>query len=228
MLAKDLIGPQAAARKYDLLSAMGAFALGRGATEQRVVLRFITLITARYNWQNAELSIGQHDIARLWNVTTRTVKREILWLRRHGWLEVTRQGSRGTVSRYRLGLERIVEDTAPYWPAVGPDFVARMSAKATVSSQKVVTVDFQARTIAELEGDPRWTDTLRALQKSDPSGYASWYMKLDFVSYDGGCLTIAAPNSFVRAYLETHLRQALLSQAGLAFGAVTSLRLVET
>ncbi|MEO1606996.1 MAG: hypothetical protein AAFU34_16905 [Pseudomonadota bacterium] len=228
MLAKDLVGSQAAARKYDLISAMGAFALGQGTTEQRVILRFITIITARYNWQSAELSVGQQDMARLWNVTTRTVKREIGWLRRKGWLVTTRQGSRGTVSRYRLGLDRILEDTAPFWPAVGPDFVVRMSARTEIDPQKVVTVDFQAREIAEQATDPRWADALRALHTLDPTGYASWYVKLGFVSFHEGCLTVSAPNSFVRTYVETHLRHFLLAQAAATFKGINVLRVVET
>jgi len=41
------------------------------------MLRLISVVTARYNWRNDELSIGQRDMARLWAVNERTVKREM-------------------------------------------------------------------------------------------------------------------------------------------------------
>ena len=41
------------------------------------MLRLIALITARYNWQRDELSVGQSEMARIWGVHDRTVKREV-------------------------------------------------------------------------------------------------------------------------------------------------------
>ena len=45
------VGREAAARKYDLLSAMMAHALAGDQNRQRLVLRLMALITTRYNWQ---------------------------------------------------------------------------------------------------------------------------------------------------------------------------------
>ena len=95
MLQKKLAGPGASVRKYDLITALGAHALSLGKHDQRLVLRFITLITARYNWARDELSIGQREIARLWSCNERTVKRDVAKLRALGWLVVKRQGARG-------------------------------------------------------------------------------------------------------------------------------------
>ena len=49
-LAKP-VGPGASARKYDLLSALMAFALSDGKGTQRLVMRLMVLVTTRYNWQ---------------------------------------------------------------------------------------------------------------------------------------------------------------------------------
>ena len=79
-------GHRDAARKYDIITALGAYALARNKHDQRLVLRLITLMTARYNWARNELAVGQREIARLWSVDERTVKREMAKLRGCGWL----------------------------------------------------------------------------------------------------------------------------------------------
>ncbi|MGV3695080.1 MAG: hypothetical protein ACO1OA_11235, partial [Paracoccus marcusii] len=119
------VGRQAAARKYDLLSAMMAHALAGDPQRQRLVLRLMALITTRYNWQRDELTMGQREIARLWCVDERTVKRDMARLRGLGWITVKRQGARGRVSVLGLDLDRILLDTRPAWPNIGPDYVAR-------------------------------------------------------------------------------------------------------
>src|SRR5690606_32247594 len=129
MQIRKPVGRMASARKYDLLTAMGAFALARGKAEQRMTLRLITLVTARYNWARDELAVGQREIARLWSVDERTVKREMARLRACGWLRVRRQGARGRVTEYSLNIARILEDTQDNWAAIGPDFVHRLGAE---------------------------------------------------------------------------------------------------
>ena len=121
------VGRGASARKYDLLTAMGAYALSQGKGPQRLVLRLITLVTARYNWARDELAVGQREIARLWSCDERTVKREMAKLRAMGWLIVRRQGVRGRVTEYSLAIDHILEDTRERWDAVGPDFALRMN-----------------------------------------------------------------------------------------------------
>ena len=88
------VGREAAAKKYDVLSALMALALSADPHRQRLILRFLSLVTTRYNWQRNELAMGQREIARLWCVDERTVKREMARLRADGWVEVRRQGAR--------------------------------------------------------------------------------------------------------------------------------------
>jgi len=101
MLSPKPVGRDAAARKYDIITALGAYALAGGKHDHRLVLRFITLVTARYNWARNELAVGQREIAQLWSVDERTVKREMAKLRGCGWLVVKRQGARGRVTLMR-------------------------------------------------------------------------------------------------------------------------------
>ena len=120
------VGREAASRKYDILSALMAFGLAKDKHVQRQVMRIMALITTRYNWQRDELTMGQGEIARLWSVDDRTVKREMARLRAQGWLVLKRQGARGKVSVYGMDLNRMLEDTRPAWPLIGADFIARL------------------------------------------------------------------------------------------------------
>jgi len=111
MLSTKVVGRAAASRKYDILTALATYALARKKHEHRLVLRLISLVTARYNWQRDELAIGQREIARMWSVDERTVKREMAKLRGLGWLVVKRQGARGRVTEYGLDIAAILEMT---------------------------------------------------------------------------------------------------------------------
>jgi hypothetical protein len=132
------VGPQAGARKYDILSALMAFALSQDKIVQRRVMRIMALITARYNWQRDELCVGQREIARMWSVDERTVKREMAVLRGLGWLVQKRKGARGRLSVYGIDLERMMEDTRPAWPLIGPDFVERVGGRPEAPESNVV------------------------------------------------------------------------------------------
>ena len=126
MQAKKLAGPEAASQKYDLLTALGAHAMAGPPGLQRLVLRFLTLVTARYNWRQGTLHVGQREIARLWSVDERTVKREMARLRALGWITLESPARRGRVATYALDLIAIRTATRDDWPRVGEDFAARM------------------------------------------------------------------------------------------------------
>ena len=102
------VGRQAASRKYDLLTALGVHACHGDKHRQRLVLRLMTLIVARYNWQSDEITVGQREIAALWGVDERTVKRDIARLRALGWLVQHRAAVRGRVASHGLDLAAIL------------------------------------------------------------------------------------------------------------------------
>lgn len=208
MLAKKPVGRAASSMKYDLLTAMGAYALAQPKGEQRLVLRLMTLITARYNWARDELAVGQREIARLWQVDTRTVKREMAKLRGKGWLVVKRQGARGRVSEYGLDIERVLDSTRAHWVDIGPDFELRLSG---MPEEKVVPLPVRGEVRApDVSDGSEWSLAQALVHAEDPALYASWIKGLERTGRAGGRLTLCAPSRFHAAYVETHLKQKLL------------------
>lgn len=207
-LAKP-VGPSAAARKYDILSAMMAHALGEGKTVQRQVLRMMSLITARYNWQRDELTIGQREIARMWSVDERTVKREMAKLRAVGWLVLRRQGARGRVSVYGIDADRILEDTRPAWARVGEDFVLRLSgAEVAPVHNKVVPLRPAA---APVQDGSIWPAVLARLHAQDQSLYTNWFSHLGFDRIDGGTVHLLAANRFQARFITGNYMSVLMA-----------------
>ncbi len=205
MLHPKPTGRNAAVRKYDLLTAMGAFALSERKGTQRLVLRLMTLVTARYNWRRDELSVGQREIARLWGVDQRTVKREMAKLRGMGWLVVKRQGARGRVSLYGMDIERIFETTRNQWSAVGPDFEQRLSGPSD-DDGRVVPLHAVGSVPAPDAGDgSEWSLARLILHSEDPALYGAWFRALERTKREGGRLTLKAPSRFHAHYVETRL-----------------------
>lgn len=221
------VGRAAASRKYDLLTALGAFALSQEKAVQKRVLRLMTLVTARYNWTRDELAVGQREIARLWSVDERTVKREMAKLRAQGWLEVRRQGARGRVTEYRLGIENILQDTRQHWPLVGLDFDLRLSAgDETGQGAQVVPMPVKGQVPApSVEGGTEWALALALLHGEDEAIYASWLQGLTRVARAGGCLTLKAPSRFHAVYIQTHLEGRILNACASVDDSVHEIRI---
>lgn len=211
------VGRNAAARKYDLLTALGVHACHGDKHLQRLVLRLITLIVARYNWQTDEISIGQREIARLWSVDERTVKRDMARLRGLGWLVQRRAAVRGRVAVHGLDIGAILAATRPDWPAVGPDFVDRMGGPAAVdpAAAQGNVVSFPVSALPVPDGV--WGRALERLQAQDPALSAAWFRPLVEVGQAGDVLELAAPSRFHARFVQTHhmarLRAAVQLQA---------------
>ena len=202
MLSQRPVGRGASARKYDLLTAMGALALSQGKHDQRRVLRLMTLITARYNWSRDELAL----------------------LRARGWLCVRRQGARGRVTEYSLGIDRILADTEVTWAAVGPDFELRMGHQDTPA---VVPLPVRGDVPApDVSGGTEWALARAVLHAEDPGTYASWIAALERAERAGGRLTLRAPSRFHAAYVQTHLERRLLKACRDVDSDVSELRIV--
>ncbi|MFN3937037.1 MAG: DnaA N-terminal domain-containing protein [Gemmobacter sp.] len=206
------VGRNAAVRKYDLLTALGAHACRGDKHLQRLVLRFVTLIVARYNWQTDEISVGQREIAQLWAVDERTVKRELARLRALGWLVQKRCGARGRVAVHGLDLAAIRAATAPDWAAVGPDFVQRMQGGPEPAAPAGNVVPFPAAAAAPLsEGAGLWHRAQARLQAADPALFAAWFRGLSEVLCAGGTLELAAAGAFQAQYIRTHYLSRILA-----------------
>jgi hypothetical protein len=217
MFAKKLVGPEGASQKYDILTALGSFALAGPPGTQRLVLRFITLVTARYNWRLEQLSVGQREIARLWSVDERTVKREMAKLRELGWIVLETPARRGRVACYGLDLPAIREATRGAWERVGGDFEARMGGVAPPSDDTVVPFPRPEGARAEravpefaAASDDAWIAISVGLRAEDPAIYANWFEGLRFESGAEGALVLVAPSAFHANYIRTHFADRLL------------------
>lgn len=216
------VGREAAAKKYDLLSAMMAHGLAGDKHRQRMVLRLMALITARYNWQRDELTIGQREIARLWCVDERTVKREMAKLRSLGWIEIKQQGARGRVSVLGLNLERILLDTKAEWENIGPDFVARLSGGAPEQASNVVPLHRPE----PLPAEGVWGAAQARLAAEDPALFDAWFAGLAEAGVADGCMTLFAPTRFHANYVQTHLIERLRIAVQRSDGRVGKVRVL--
>lgn len=214
MDAKRLTGVNASSLKYDLLTALSVAGLHRESRHQISLSRLTLLITARYNWRLDEFCVGQRDLARMWNVTERTVKREIKY-----WLDAQivickRRGVRGRVGAYRLNYPEIYRLSQPFWAAVGPDFEERMAETHPVQQKKVVAVDFRAKASPATTETPEsnthkdpatWRAACQRIKDLHPAHYQNWIGLLSFGQDDGESITLYADNQFVAHYIQTHL-----------------------
>lgn len=214
----------ASARKYDIITALGAHALAQGKHDQRRILRLITLITARYNWMRNELCVGQREIARLWSVDERTVKREMAIWRSKGWLVIKQQGARGRVARHGLDISKMLDDTTAQWAAVGPDFELRMGQS---DEPKVVSLPVKGDVSPpDVSSGTEWAIARALLHAEDPGVYASWLAGLERVERAGGRVLLRAPSRFHGAYVQTHFEKRLLAACQEVDGDVTEVRII--
>ncbi|PZX10328.1 DnaA N-terminal domain-containing protein [Palleronia aestuarii] len=204
-------GAVGASFKYDVLTAIGAYACAGDLNRQRVCLRFVTLLTARYDWKRDILNVGQREIASLWSVNERTVKREMARLREIGWLVLKRPAARGRVAQHGLGLDTVMADTSPSWAIVGPDFLERMAGPKPVSDIPDRNVVPFRRDYAERGGS--WADIEQRLLNSDPAGFAAWIAPLHFERIEEGRLILSARSSFHASFVRTHHAGAILAHA---------------
>ncbi|SEO09301.1 DnaA N-terminal domain-containing protein [Paracoccus alcaliphilus] len=218
------VGRDAGSKKYDILSAMMAHALAGDKHRQRQIMRLMALITARYNWQRNELSVGQREIARLWCVDERTVKREMARFRALGWLEIKRQGARGRVSVLELDLDRIMLDTKAEWPNIGEDFVSRVGGATPAAPADNTVVPFRRLSVEPGEG--LWAAMRHHLRQEDAALFDAWFAGLADEGIEGGCLTLTAPTRFHATYIQTHLQDRLIIAARRCGTVISRLRVL--
>ena len=204
MLMKKAVGRNGSAQKYDLLSVLGVHGLAAGKTGQRLTLRLICLITARYNWQSNELSVGQGEIARMWSVDLRTVKREMAVLRNRGWLIEKRGAARGRVTLYGLGIDKIFADTRPDWARIGPDLVARLDGPLPADTPMPSNVVQFAPAVATMADGSIWGQAQALLYAKEPTVFAAWIAGLVLLSNEAGHIVLKAPSAFHANYVSTH------------------------
>ncbi len=221
MIMRKAVGQGSGTRKYDLLTVLAVHALAQDKTMQRRALRLIALITARYNWQHDQLTVGQTEMARLWSVDVRTVKREMAAFRTLGWLIEQRPAARGRVAVYGLGIARIMEDTRREWGNVGPDLSERLGAPVRGGESENV-IPFPA--VALPAEETVWGQVARRLLQEDASVYRAWIGPLEPVE-GAEELILHAPTGFHASYVLSRL-SGRISRALAAVAPGMGLRIV--
>jgi hypothetical protein len=204
-------GPSAGAAKYDVLTALLVMASQGETVEARLALRLSLLITARFNWRKGVFAVGQKELARMWGVTDRTVKREMAEMRARSWIEVAVPAARGRVAEYRIMFEEVLGETMPYWPAVGPDFAARLTG-APEPEVKGNVVPLR-RESAPVPQEGLWGAVAARLREQDSAVFDAWFAQLVFVDLGQGVLTLLAPTKFLADYVGTHYLPRVLAAA---------------
>ncbi len=201
-----ITGPGSASAKYDVLTALLVTASQAEGVEARLALRLSLLITARFNWRRGVFAVGQRELARMWGVTERTVKREMSELRRLGWISVDIPAARGRVAQYKIDFQTVLRATAPFWDAVGPDFAARIAGAPEQEEQdasNVVPLHSGSNTPA-VSDVPLWVDVSERLREQDAKLYNAWFARLEAVKVEDGVLLLLAPSRFAGEYIKTH------------------------
>lgn len=222
-------GPLASVQKYDVLTALAIVGLNGKPGFQRSMLRMVALITARYNWKLDELTVGQRDLAKMWAVDERTVKREMKRLTEYRILIQLRPGVRGRVAAYRLNQSEIFRLSQPHWEEVGPDFVARMGGNRRVSEpseDKVVRIDFRPSAQSSHPGRTAWERTASQLAEIDPDLHRCWFASLVFEDFLSGSLRLRAPSSFIAKYILTHFMTRLREAARNEFTMLKNIEII--
>lgn len=218
MQTQRLTGIGASALKYDVLTALAVAGHHGTLKDQHSMARLCSLLTARYNWKRDEFCVGQREMARMWNVTERTVKRQLKHWLYEQVLICIRQGVRGRVGAYKLNLMRVFDITRPTWEHVGPDFAERMNAMDQPKSNTVVPVDFSAgrsdqtppsAAEVQLRGQGSWGTVSARLQVLYPDLHRTWFAQLRLRSEEGRAYVLRANSRFAAQYVETHLGRVL-------------------
>lgn len=208
MIAPRAGGQQAAAQKYDVLTQLGVIGLGGTATLQASMLRLMTLVTARYNWRSGEIAVGRREIARLWAVDERTVKREMGRLKALGFVVLRRAGVRGRVAAYGLDFDAI--RAACDGARVGPDFAARIGGEAEprdvdAGVDNVVPFrapDPEAARPPEPAPASEWTAARQRLRALGEAVHLRWIQPLQRAGRQDGRVILEAPSRYHAAYVE--------------------------
>jgi len=203
MDSRRVTGAGAGAVKYDILTALTVTGLNGTGGEAVSMARLIAVITARYNWRLDELSMGQREMAMLWGVGDRTVKREVKRWLDAGLMICRRTGVRGRVAAYRLNLPRICEVTLPFWPRVGSDFAERMERLAPGGNRVIRLDTIRATRAAPPSGVTGWEAVSAQLADLFPARHSAWIAPLT-AREEGDTLVLEAKSAFAADYVKTH------------------------
>ena len=204
-----IVGPNAKALKYDILTALQVLGAHGSHPEKRLAPRLCFLITARYNWPSRSFSVSIRELARMWNISERSVIRDMVQMRKLGWITVVVPAAKGRVAHHRIDMATVLKASMPFWDAVGPDFSARMSGVSAQAQPEgkggsnVVPLRLDDHALPEDNGTGWQAAALRLMQQ-DPNGYRNWFKGLTPIQVDGGVLTLQTRTAYAARFIENH------------------------
>lgn len=202
---------QIAALKHALLAEIGRKACGWKVLGQRTGLRLMTLVAARYDWAADHLDCGLREIATLWQVDERTVKRELAKLRDLGWISLKRPAARGRNAVHQLEASAILDIETPEPAAIETveDTTrdignTRNEVVSSEMEQLESSIEESAEVIPFRSGQAIWRCLMNEMAQSHPGLHGSWLLELEARRDHDGTWVLGATSRFRAAYLTSH------------------------
>lgn len=120
-----------------------------------------------------------------------------------GWISVAVASGRGRVTQHSINLDSIIEQSAPHWEAIGPDFAARMVGAPEQEISNVVPMRANS-TMPIVDNNTGWALVAERLREQEPAIFNAWLSQLTALEGDATKIVLAAPTKFVAQYVTTH------------------------
>lgn len=236
----DKLRKMSASLKYDILSALAVAALSQKDRTRIDYFRLIALITSRYDWLRGEVSIGHSQLAELWSIDVRSVKRQIAYYADAGLMKKSRAGVRGRVTVYEIDLLKLIATTRPTLAKIGPDLEERLeqfcgaaaqSDSAQESAEKKALGEINTDRVSEPSSEGA---LLRPASSSDgedarilsavrcalsPSAFERWFKDVTIRKVSSGAIEFLFPTKFTADYVERTFEKQLTTVVIQCFGS---------
>jgi hypothetical protein len=235
----DKLRKMSASLKYDVLSALAVAALSQKDRTRIDYFRLIALITSRYDWLRGEVSIGHSQLAELWSIDVRSVKRQIACYADAGLMKKSRAGVRGRVTVYEIDILKLIETTRPMFAKIGPDLEERLDQFYGAAVQSETAQDSaETKTLGEINRDPVGATSsnsallrpanvdredghiLSALRCAlSPSVFERWFKDVTIHKVSSGAIEFLFPTKFTADYVERTFEKQLTMVVIECFGS---------
>lgn len=236
----DKLRKMSASLKYDILSALAVAALSQKDRTRIDYFRLIALITSRYDWLRGEVSIGHSQLAELWSIDVRSVKRQVAYYADAGLMRKSRVGVRGRVTVYEIDLLKLIATTRPTLAKIGPDLEERLDQFYGAAVQPESAQDCaDTKTLAEINrdrvsetsSDGALLRTANVLGREDarilsalrcalsPSAFERWFRDVTIRKASSGAIEFLFPTKFTADYVERTFEKQLTAVVIECYGA---------
>lgn len=235
----DKLRKMSASLKYDVLSALAVAALSQKDRTRIDYFRLIALITSRYDWLRGEVSIGHSQLAELWSIDVRSVKRQVAYYADAGLMRKSRAGVRGRVTVYEIDILKLIETTRPTFAKIGPDLEERLDQFYGAAVQSETAQDSaETKTLGEINRDrvgatssdsallrpanvDREDGRIRSALRCalSPSVFERWFKDVTIRKASSGAIEFLFPTKFTADYVERTFEKQLTTVVIECFGS---------